>query len=171
MCSKEKLKNKSTAQAGKSKRLSSHRRAGGAGDFERFGKNPHRLCPVKDGYQGRRRISQLAAGFSGRPGRDREGTGSSAKSEWGPDDGRRHDFVQLGAGLFRLQGAIPVTSGTIGGYSYTVFLSNDAGDAGGNPAASNNKVMRQPLRRRVRTTPNPSSKSRCPCRRRRSRFR
>jgi hypothetical protein len=38
-------------------------------------------------------------------------------------------------------GAIAVTSGTIGGYSYTVFLSNDEGDAGGNVADSNNKVM------------------------------
>src|SRR6185503_20807372 len=35
-------------------------------------------------------------------------------------------------------GAIPVTSGTSSGYTYTVFLSNDAGDAGLNVADSNN---------------------------------
>ncbi len=37
--------------------------------------------------------------------------------------------------------SVPVTSGTVGGYSYTVMLSNDAGDAGGNISDSNNKVM------------------------------
>jgi Tfp pilus assembly protein PilX len=38
-------------------------------------------------------------------------------------------------------GALPVTSGTSGGYTYTVFLSNDAGDAGATTSDSNNKVM------------------------------
>jgi hypothetical protein len=38
-------------------------------------------------------------------------------------------------------GATPVTNGTSGGYAYTVVLSNDAGDAGGNVADSNNKVL------------------------------
>ena len=43
--------------------------------------------------------------------------------------------------VYYAQGAIPVTNGTSGGYSYTVVLSNDTGDAGGNVADSNNKVM------------------------------
>jgi hypothetical protein len=38
-------------------------------------------------------------------------------------------------------GNIPVTSGTIGNYSYTVMLSNDASDPGGTTADSNNKVL------------------------------
>jgi Tfp pilus assembly protein PilX len=38
-------------------------------------------------------------------------------------------------------GNVPLTSGTIGNYSYTVMLSNDAGDAGGTVADSNNKVL------------------------------
>jgi hypothetical protein len=38
-------------------------------------------------------------------------------------------------------GSVPVASGTSGVYSYTVMMSNDAGDAGGNTADSNNKVL------------------------------
>ncbi len=34
-----------------------------------------------------------------------------------------------------------LTSGTVGNYGYTVILSNDPGDAGGNSADSNNKVL------------------------------
>jgi hypothetical protein len=34
-----------------------------------------------------------------------------------------------------------LTSGSIGNYTYTVILSNDPGDAGGNSADSNNKVL------------------------------
>src|SRR5713226_8766107 len=34
-----------------------------------------------------------------------------------------------------------LTSGTVGNYDYTVILSNDPGDAGGNSADSNNKVL------------------------------
>jgi hypothetical protein len=34
-----------------------------------------------------------------------------------------------------------LTSGSIGNYAYTVMLSNDPGDAGGNSADSNNKVL------------------------------
>jgi Tfp pilus assembly protein PilX len=34
-----------------------------------------------------------------------------------------------------------LTSGTLGNYTYTVVLSNDSGDAGGNSADSNNKVL------------------------------
>lgn len=43
--------------------------------------------------------------------------------------------------VYYSQGGVPVTSGTIGSYSYTVMLSNDAGDAGGQVADSNNKVI------------------------------
>ena len=38
-------------------------------------------------------------------------------------------------------GNVSVASGTVGNYSYTVMLSNDAGDAGGTVADSNNKVL------------------------------
>jgi Tfp pilus assembly protein PilX len=37
--------------------------------------------------------------------------------------------------------SVPVTSGTSGGFTYAVMLSNDQGDAGGTVADSNNKVM------------------------------
>jgi hypothetical protein len=38
-------------------------------------------------------------------------------------------------------GNLPVTTGTVGAYSYSVMLSNDAGDAGATVADSNNKVL------------------------------
>jgi hypothetical protein len=43
--------------------------------------------------------------------------------------------------IYYAAGNIPVTSGTMGNYSYTVMLSNDAGDPGGSTADSNNKVL------------------------------
>ena len=43
--------------------------------------------------------------------------------------------------VYYAAGNHPVTSGTIGNYAYTVMLSNDPGDAGGNSADSNNKVI------------------------------
>jgi hypothetical protein len=43
--------------------------------------------------------------------------------------------------IFYAQGGVPVTSGTMGNYSYTVALSNDASDPGGAFADSNNKVL------------------------------
>jgi hypothetical protein len=43
--------------------------------------------------------------------------------------------------VYYASGNVPVTSGTSGIYSYTVMMSNDAGDAGANTADSNNKVL------------------------------
>jgi hypothetical protein len=43
--------------------------------------------------------------------------------------------------IYYAQGNVPVTSGTMGVFSYTVMLSNDPNDAGGTTADSNNKVI------------------------------
>src|SRR5919109_4028244 len=43
--------------------------------------------------------------------------------------------------VYYADGNRQVTSGTIGNYAYTVRLSNDPGDSGGNFADSNNKVL------------------------------
>src|SRR5919108_2015559 len=43
--------------------------------------------------------------------------------------------------VYYADGNRQVTSGTIGNYAYTVRLSNDPGDSGGNVADSNNKVL------------------------------